>query len=380
MTAEPLAAENDLHDRVSITFLLPSMPTPSGGLIAQYELANALSRRRDNVTIAHVPSMAGRISDTAEIAWFTFDEHIRHQFLSNFDITELPVADVIAHPILLVLSATRDGASTAERKLLADLHAPDCQPAGLPLLFVQGFGVFPETIDTHAFRLPCPKVCVSRWLTTLLEGKGIPPAQAVYVPNGVDHGKYRITRPVDQRPARIATNHNVHPIKGPRFAATAIAEVQSRNSGVDAIAFGSTPRPLPDLPATIPYLPSPRQAEIVEEVYNNSSIFVVSSLSEGFGMCAVEAMACGCALVTTANGGSEEYAVHGETALVCQPGDADALADCLTTLLRDDEQRIRIANNGAEFVKRFSWDASAAQLAAVVRRYRSDPEPFRVQS
>jgi glycosyltransferase involved in cell wall biosynthesis len=81
-------------------------------------------------------------------------------------------------------------------------------------------------------------------------------------------------------------------------------------------------------------------------------------------MCAVEAMASGCALVTTANGGSADYAFDGETALVCGP-DAEEMAEALVRLVTDDDLRVRIAENGCRFVQRFRWEASAERLAGV---------------
>ena len=78
-------------------------------------------------------------------------------------------------------------------------------------------------------------------------------------------------------------------------------------------------------------------------------------------MCAVEAMACGCALVTTMNGGSSDYAHHDETAIVCGPSPAE-MAEALIRVMSDDRLRLRIAKNGTQFVERFRWTASAAQL------------------
>jgi glycosyltransferase involved in cell wall biosynthesis len=74
-------------------------------------------------------------------------------------------------------------------------------------------------------------------------------------------------------------------------------------------------------------------------------------------------MACGCALVTTDNGGSAEYAHDGETALVCD-GEAGAMAEALLRLTRDDALRTKLALNGAGYVERFQWTASARQWAA----------------
>jgi Glycosyl transferases group 1 len=88
----------------------------------------------------------------------------------------------------------------------------------------------------------------------------------------------------------------------------------------------------------------------------------------------VEAMACGCALVTTDNGGSRDYAVDGETALVVPPGGPRALADAAERLLQDVTERTRLAAAGAELVRRrFDWDRTAALLESRLEAYTADP-------
>jgi hypothetical protein len=96
----------------------------------------------------------------------------------------------------------------------------------------------------------------------------------------------------------------------------------------------------------------------------------------GFGFTPVEAMAGGCALVTTSNGGSDDYAFDDVTALVTQPRDVRAMADGIERLLVDDQTRVRLAVRGNEFVKRFDWDASARLLEAFLRRFKSDPRRY----
>lgn len=103
---------------------------------------------------------------------------------------------------------------------------------------------------------------------------------------------------------------------------------------------------------------SPDRSRIARDIYNTSSVYLQPSLREGFGMCAVEAMACGCALVSTDNGGSSDYALDGETALVCEK-DEQAMCEAMCRLVRDDDLRTRIATNGAAFVRRFRWSVSA---------------------
>lgn len=88
--------------------------------------------------------------------------------------------------------------------------------------------------------------------------------------------------------------------------------------------------------------------------FRRSSIFVSASYTEGFGLPGLEAMACGCVLVTSASGGVSEYAAHGENALVFEPGDVMGLVDCLRQLLADPVMANRLRQNGVARAQQLS--------------------------
>jgi len=97
---------------------------------------------------------------------------------------------------------------------------------------------------------------------------------------------------------------------------------------------------------------------------NEASLFLSSSRVEGFGLAVAEAMACGCAVVSTDSGGVRDFAIHGITALLTEPGDAEGLASHVCTLARDEEERTRLAGSGMERVASFTWERSVRLLEA----------------
>ena len=90
---------------------------------------------------------------------------------------------------------------------------------------------------------------------------------------------------------------------------------------------------------------------------------VPSRWEEPFGMVALEAMACGSALIATRQGGLAEVA--GEAALFVPPGDADALAEAMVRLASDPGERGRLSERGRARARRFGATAARAQLAAL---------------
>lgn len=91
-----------------------------------------------------------------------------------------------------------------------------------------------------------------------------------------------------------------------------------------------------------------------------------STAPEPFGLVIVEAMACGRAVIASDAGGAREIFTAGVDALAHAPGDADALAACITELVSDPDRRERLGQAGrltAE--RRFNRRRLAAELVPV---------------
>jgi glycosyltransferase involved in cell wall biosynthesis len=100
--------------------------------------------------------------------------------------------------------------------------------------------------------------------------------------------------------------------------------------------------------------------------YGESEVAVVPSLYEGFSLPAIEAMACGVAVVATTGGALPEVVGNdGETGLLVTPNDPSALAGAIGRLLDDPELRSRLGAAGRErVISRFTWGVTAAGTAA----------------
>ena len=338
---------------MDVSFLVPSASHPIGGVISLYEFANGLSRRGHRIHLVHIPAFDFQVSGLEDLGWFTFEPSIEHHFLEGIDGPRLPDADFIF--------GYRD-----------DLP----RRAGLPLIFVQGTGIFAPKFHARWFRSPCPKVIIARWLEEVVKGVGVPPEQVTYVPYGLDHEMFRLVKPIANRPLQVAMlYHWQNELKGAPDGLAAMLEVQRRVPGLKVILF-SPEDPVAEIPDSITYITLPSRQLLVDHIYNDSRVFLCSSVKEGFGFCAIEAMAGGCALVSTANGGSDDYAFDGDTALVCEAGDVQGMADRIEHLLRDDDLRISMATRGQQFVQGFNWDKSAHLLEAFLQRYGEDPARY----
>jgi glycosyltransferase involved in cell wall biosynthesis len=108
------------------------------------------------------------------------------------------------------------------------------------------------------------------------------------------------------------------------------------------------------------------QNEEFADYYAKSTIAVVPSLYEGFGIPAVEAMACGVPLITTSGGALPE--VVGDAAMIVPPADAAALAKAISFLFNNTDQRKKYAQAGLERVNSvFSWPKAAQKVVDIYR-------------
>jgi len=108
--------------------------------------------------------------------------------------------------------------------------------------------------------------------------------------------------------------------------------------------------------------------EKVPEYMVASDVFVLPSLSEGFPVVILEAMASGLPIVATKVGGLPEIIKDGENGFLVEPKNPKEIAEKVLLLLEDDELRERISRSFKEKVKNYSWESVVKRLEEVYQR------------
>ncbi|MGH9843087.1 MAG: glycosyltransferase family 4 protein [Blastocatellia bacterium] len=99
---------------------------------------------------------------------------------------------------------------------------------------------------------------------------------------------------------------------------------------------------------------------------NLSTVLVLPSLIEGFGLPAVEAAACGCPVIATT--ASPLPGLLGEGGIYIDPNKHEELEAALARVLSSAELRTRMREAGLAAAGKLTWDAAARQMTDVIRK------------
>lgn len=96
--------------------------------------------------------------------------------------------------------------------------------------------------------------------------------------------------------------------------------------------------------------------DAVNEIYNRGTIFVQTSRHEGFCLPIIEAMAAGCAVITTDSHGNRGFCKDGINCLIVDHDDYSDLAKKMEILLENEDLRNSLRNEAIKTAKEYSWN------------------------
>ncbi len=330
----------------------------TGGYKVVFQYANYLAEKGHDVEIyytmrngensRHLPKFVGRfiwrILFIGYPRWYKLNNNITQKLVRNYEEKYIRDADA---SIATAFSTANPISKLSNKK-------------GKKFYFIQDYENWGKTTDElvmKSYSLGMNNIVISKWLKEIVDKYSKEKSQLIV--NGIDLNIFKIKNPIKNRnPYSISMLYsNTDKRKGSEYGIKVLKELKEKYPNLKVTLFSTSKRPK-DLPNWIEYIHKANEEQVVD-LMNNSAIYMCTSLVEGFGLPGLEAMACGCALVTTNCLGVMEYA-NENNAMISKPKDTDEMYKSIDKLLSDNDLRISIAEKG--YVSIQNRDLTASKI------------------
>ncbi len=310
----------------------------NGGYKVIYEYSNYLAKKGHDVCIYFMLQKSIRKFNVPKFLVPAFCYFLSHYYPRWFDLEKNIHRKGISNS-----TAIRDAdVSIATAVETAELVSHLGKEKGKKVYFIQDFETWagsPEFVES-TYKLGMHNITISNWLSKIVEeNSGIKP---ICIKDGIDSAIFNCTNKRD-RGKSLVFHYRSLPYKGADIAIKVIERLKKKFPSM--IVYVVSNEDISHLPDWFVKKQKIKSNE-VSEINNVVTVFLCTSRNEGYGLPGLEAMACGCALVSTAYQGVLEYAVDGKNALLAPVDDVDRLVENVTKLFEDDELRERIVHEG----------------------------------
>jgi len=182
------------------------------------------------------------------------------------------------------------------------------------------------------------------------------------VPNGISPQEYFVENGLRDGIGMIFCNLKV---KGPEVAVALVKALYHRFPSVPRYAFGACRRLKELSPCDYTRYPSIERAR---EIYNRCKIWLVTSRDEGFSLPILEAMACGCVVISARHSNATNLITDGVNGYIVPYGDIGRYMERIGRLLEDETLRRSVVEEGFKTVKKFTWESATDSMEDTLRK------------
>ncbi|KGH57477.1 hypothetical protein AO499_08720 [Oenococcus oeni] len=353
-----------------IIFVLPKAfyDTPIGGYKIIFNYANALAKKNNNV---YIYFLSDAFPPVNKFSLRQLCRFIYHKFFKNrnkkitwFDID--PQVHLVFEKSILEFTFHSGDVIFATAASTAKLVNKLSPRHGKHFYFIQhDESTFEPDYDTwNTWKLNMKKIVVATWIKHRIEKRT--QSCVALVPNFINRQNFGIDNDITHRHAVISMLYNTQSIKGTKYGMEALAIIKKLYPSVQVILFGVTSGPTHAM-FNFKYFQKVNDKQL-RRIYNESSIYVLPSILEGWGLTATDAMECGAALVTTDNGGVDDFTQNNISAIKVPVKSSLELAQGIEKLLINDDLRIKIAKEGVASIQKFTFERSFNELESIIKQ------------
>jgi glycosyltransferase involved in cell wall biosynthesis len=249
---------------------------------------------------------------------------------------------------------------------------PDCveemtnlpDKCGVKVFYVHGLTLRNPLLRQIAWSKKVTKIAVSNYVRRELMNTGDDKVVAV-VANGIDTSEY-FPDGSDVERMGVGTVYDPGVAKDSDAIISIFARLYELRPEIPLVCFGAWPRPK-ELLSVVQYhcLPSVAQAR---RIYSRCSVWFCASRSEGFGMPLLEAMACGCAVVSRDCGGPRDFLRSGVNGIITSKDEPFEIATEILRIFDTPGLRNMLADEGMKTARTMSWKSAAEQMEEALKR------------
>jgi phosphatidylinositol alpha-1,6-mannosyltransferase len=226
----------------------------------------------------------------------------------------------------------------------------------------------------HLLAKSRPLIANSNATAKLAAAIGLP--EPIVIHPGVDVERFRPGKKERSGKIVLLTVCRLIPRKGIDTVLGALPRVLAKTSNLEYLIVGAGPdRPRLEglafhlgISQIVSFL-GPIPDYDLPEVYRSADLFVMPVRQEGpdvegFGLVFLEASASGLPVIAGRSGGASEAVRDGETGILVEPGNSEALAEAIFELVQDAGKRERLSQAGRRLAEtEMSWDQAARKFA-----------------
>lgn len=242
---------------------------------------------------------------------------------------------------------------------------------GKKVYFIQGHEVFdylPIDRVKATYQYPYPKIVVSKWLADIMTQE-YGSKNVVVVPNSFDRTQFYAKEREKNAVPTVGFLYSRSYIKGVSCTLRAIAILKQKIPNLKVVSFGShDPRSLPDWDNSTDFWLLPEQS-FIREIYSRCDLWITSSLSEGFNLTAIEAMACGTPVIATKTGWPIESIKNDVNGFLVGFNSATQIAEAsLRVLSLPSTEWKQMSNHAVSTVQDSSWENSISVFESTLQK------------